>query len=468
MVLIISDSWMNENVTYNTIKYVSIMQWQLGFMRYAIMVGVGAWLVVYKMLFLGQHLINREIDANVRLTLNTPRFGLPLCDDMSRHCNHAFQSLSDLPYCLQCSARPFPESYIKQCKYYDTLSVFSESNREKTMILTYLADYHQVVDCVPSVENDFSCDGIYRFLQQHIGMNDARTQNTSSKDAFPIEEFFVADIERYTLHVEHSFHTTSGSKRIQKFFVKDMPGGWCQMQGEATQCKWHPSLCIANECSEGSLTTDMLNVSVEYDDERGRDATSRFWKRPNSLRANDYPMLTWNASDVFTVGGILDMAGIKLDVDANTSEEQSLRKSGLTIEMQIEYTNVHPWIGLWVWPWSASKPDYTFKFRQVPEMLAPDVIVSEDSSKLVQGRAGSIRHHKKGILLKVTQIGSLLEWDTFSLLVLVSATGSLWLGIQLALDLFLLYLSNYAAKYTEIIYDMRAVDGEDPKSPRAM
>eukprot|EP00928_Gymnodinium_smaydae_P017140 TRINITY_DN16546_c0_g1_i1.p1 TRINITY_DN16546_c0_g1~~TRINITY_DN16546_c0_g1_i1.p1 ORF type:complete len:477 (-),score=53.42 TRINITY_DN16546_c0_g1_i1:60-1490(-) len=461
MVIILSDDYLNENINYNTIKYLSIKSWQLGFARFALMWSWWIWVIVYKMLFMGQHLIEREIQGSLSVDAFPPRFGLATCNSYARNCDDLFQSVQDMPYCSESSFRPYADEHTRQCRFVASTDVLRDSGEDLFMIATHMSFFKLLDDCKPDRDNDFQCNGLWRMLDK-TGFK----QTTKDHPGKPLDDYFIADVERYTLHIGHHFYTSSESKEFKEVHINDMPGGWRSDQRAAGNTKdWYPSLCVRKQCAPGSLTLDMLNLTLRVEEPDGRDALqlqppekkAKYWHerddflKKKTLNANRYPMLSWNEVDVIPVGALLKMANVSLD--PTPDDASSARLTGINLEVRIEYSNRRSWIGAKVWPWSHQQAEYTYSVRPLQDAkLDFDVKVTEESA-----RAKKLKIIR-GIRILFIQTGSILEWDLFTLLVVVSASSSLWMIMQLVLDSLLVYVGKHADKYMSLVYEMKEFD----------
>jgi len=229
---------LDEIVPYPTPKIARIKDSKLGLLRYALMFIILIYVVGYQIMWRGNHLENKDLTGVYQLQLAHPT--RHNCDPQIMECMQNFTSMSKLPYCSQ---SPEAGPIKLPCQYWDAQQLMQVTD-QGLMIPTHIATFQQTRGCQPSAANNFSCVGyLYDFLD-----NKGEVQaDTKRGEATPIDEFFVADIERYTLMIDHSVRSTLG----RRSYASDMVGYWldCKRENQSDAgCLQRPIACEHKNC----------------------------------------------------------------------------------------------------------------------------------------------------------------------------------------------------------------------------
>jgi len=157
------------------------------------------------------------------------------------------------------------------------------------LLPTRIKRFDQVRSCSPSEANGWKCPRTWSYVNQ------------TDSDA-PTYDYFVADIEDFTLMFDHNFRSDKTGVQSDD---SDMNGFWLECPSDdapSTACTRHSLLCKAPHCSssrKGSRTKiDTSTYSVN-----GREIVT-------------LPMgevgLTIQKGDVFSLGTLLSLANVRL------------------------------------------------------------------------------------------------------------------------------------------------------------
>jgi len=228
--------YLDTVVPYPTPKIARIKDSKLGLLRYALMFLIMVYVVGYQIMWRGNHLETQDLAGVYQLQLDHPTRNY--CDPIDVECMQNFTSMSALPYCSQ---SPEAGPIKLPCKYFDAQQLWQLTD-QGMMIPTHMSTFYQTRGCVPSIDNDWSCVGwLYDFLDKNGQVQEKRGQ------ASPISDIFIADLERYTLLIDHSARAGGGTRS----YASDMVGYWldCNTDDDAdTGCVPRPISCGHESC----------------------------------------------------------------------------------------------------------------------------------------------------------------------------------------------------------------------------
>lgn len=202
--------YLDDLFSYETQKVVVIRDRRLGCLYYFICSVIFCYVVIFQILYCNEHFPRKSVTGNSRLLIQQPTQGN--CDPENVGCKSDFQNLEDLPYCKEYT-KGEKLAGAKPCVFADRNSIAPNGMLEAHLLIpTQVISTVQNKGCEPTAKNGHSCD------------NEYDTNGTS-------QTAYVADIERYMLHISHSYtriHLTDGG-------VSDSARGYyleCDKNGE--------------------------------------------------------------------------------------------------------------------------------------------------------------------------------------------------------------------------------------------
>lgn len=203
--------WTDFFTTYKANKMVAIKSRNLGILYRLIQLLFVLYILVWVICIQNKHLLPVAMDGSIRLTVQQPTQS---CNPMHVDCKSDYMKMSALPYCKQYSGATEgkPTSFVPwssaikanasrlkehkmqhHCVYKDNINLTFANPIPGTLFLqTRVSELPQYQQCIPTAENGWSCDGaLYQMEQSESQTN-----------------YFVADIERFTILLDHSFRVT--------------------------------------------------------------------------------------------------------------------------------------------------------------------------------------------------------------------------------------------------------------------
>lgn len=449
--------WLGESIfgvdvdtvfAYPTPKVVSIRDRTLGIVKYSLMLVIFCYVVVYQMYYMGAHFDMSAVEGISRQQWQHPvKNG---CNPSDKDCIADFTPVTELPYCTQYAGRN-ASSTRKYCKYFDAFEL-PVPLFKGVLMPTYIETFKQRLECGPGSED---CDGKYRYVNTK-----GQLQNGTGS-AVPISAAYVADVEDFTLLIDHSFRSVNGKMVSQ---ARRMEGSYkvCRTTSPP-ECTTHPIPCKHSGCQ--SARGSFFALSRRVEPAQLSRVQSALRHREKSVRPAGHLSLdaagqqsmadmaslaatsalpepySISTGDVFSLRTLLAMAGGTLDdVD---SEGEPLRYRGGALVVGIKYHNWEPWS--------------LFYTQDPPEYTVSATLRSMDKFK---HRYADDEHHDSrmlkalyGIYLVVDQSGELAFFDlTHSLLILTTALGLLMMSNTLT-DIMALYLLPRKEEYYKHKYE---------------
>jgi len=242
----------DEILAYQTPKVVNIRDRTLGVLKYIFMLIIFCYVVVFQVLYKGSHFQLDHLSGVARLQLQHPT---KLCNPMDLGCLANYSSLQKLPYCSQYTGKKAAHNR-KKCKYFDALDLLTPVDAGY-IVPSYIEIYDQSHSCKPNAANGFKCSRPYDFLDEK---GDVQKGPGRAK---PKAEFYVADIEAFTLLIDHSFRVETGSVEyddinMQGYWVDCSKKQWTLnstwLSTEA-ECKSNPIVCMHKDCKKLGMVT---------------------------------------------------------------------------------------------------------------------------------------------------------------------------------------------------------------------
>jgi len=355
---------------YETPTITVIKHRPLGLTRMMLLFGIFLYIVVYSMLYQGSHFKINDVSGMNRLQWQEP---VMQCNPMDIDCSANFTDLKDLPYCESYTGKhPATEQF--RCGYFEAWEL-PITMPGAVLLPTKFAKYNQVEVCDIHVE---SCSRKYKFV------DDDGNEQTGEGKAEPVYGSFVANVEDFTLMIDHNFRTTSGSQAhdddvMQGYFET------CDVSGD--NCTKLKIKCVKGRCkdfpSDGEPEPDFPDAPFSIDD-----------------------------GDVFSVRRLLSMAGITME---DLVGEGTRRSRGFAIVVDITYDNSLPFSFYSV----KDPPEYTFSVSTRD--------FDEFKHSFVYSKKGKERSLMKayGMDIRLIQGGEIREFDVVTCLVMLTATLTL-------------------------------------------
>jgi hypothetical protein len=335
----------DEVFAYQTPKLVVLKDRKLGFTAYGLKFAIFIYIFVYLVLYKGKHLEISGGDGVYRVTLQYPTENS--CNPDHLDCSSNFTSFEKLPYCTQS-----PEQYVtvegkqaekRDCQVVDHVEAFVE-HPEGVLLPTRMRRYDQVRGCIPSNESGWTCNGKPWVFVNSDGTLQDQDHKGHSK---PTEDYFVSDIERFTLMFDHSFRQLGGVG----FDDHDMEAYWLDCPSNdvpEADCTRKSLLCARSDCPHAEKAATAGHTAVT---EAGRTLMTL----PNGAVG-----ISIKKGDVFALGTLLGLGDV--DLDEMGDFKTVFRTRGLVLVVHIVYDNrPKHFLGLNINPWHTPKPHYTYR-----------------------------------------------------------------------------------------------------------
>jgi len=496
-------SGLDATFPYPTAKIARIKDARLGLLRYALTCIIIVYVVGFQILWKGNHLETREIAGVNQLQLDHPTSNN--CNPRHVECMQNFTSLSRLPYCAQSHAAG---SIKLPCEYWDAQKL-SQLTDQGLMIPTHISTFYQTDGCKPSAANNWTCVGyLYDYLDKK-----GNTQSNRGA-ATPIDDIFIADVERYTLLIDHSAHFSSGPQT----YASRMQGYWldCKHEGESDAgCSRVPIKCVHANCVKGSAeaqTTesrptfrgDQRSLSLAgasnhewHDEEEDGDAFAALQvqtgKELYTSRGSQSRTITTPISevaipahetrisepaisdprpqgnlesvgvaaiaegDVFSIGMLLRAANVSLDRrkhDVPSWVGGSYRSSGFVLLIRIHYTNIESWLGMKVLPWANTGPNMHYTYGISKHSSQDDFMLRQVHSRGPDDpKQARVVKEYHGIRVMIEQSGSVAVWDNIQLLLILTTTLALMAVANCITETVALHCMPESDKYWSIKFE---------------
>jgi len=325
---------------YQTTKVVELHDSRLACVYWTLFSLIILFVVGYEILYCNDHFDKRDVFGTPSLTIQQPTWNG--CNPQKDGCKSDFNSLTVLPYCSEYTGTEAPSlaEHRLPCQFADKHTVVPISGVYGSMMVPAKIEHiEEVRTCKPEVANNFTCD------------NEFERHNTSG-------DHYIADINRFTVLVSHTYHRDSLSgnnnqltghyalcNRVEPpglipyllravYGAKECPGGVRKV----------PILCKTRGCGEGGSKDSLQQLkSQERRLKRLRtsvilaagDTAEGVPEHPeeNSRASGARKSSAWEPfaiadGDVFSVDRLLSLAGVSLDNTTNLDGE-TLRESGV-------------------------------------------------------------------------------------------------------------------------------------------
>lgn len=452
---------LDDVFAYQTPKIAKIRDRKLGLLRLSLMLTIFVYIVIFQILYKGEHLKRAKINGVFRLQLQQPTMNG--CNPFHIDCFQNFSSLSELPYCSQ-SQQKYHAKKKLECKYYDAMDLFEQV--EGGMIMpTRIETIRNARGCKPSQDNNWSCKGaLYNILDESGNLKDVK------EDPY-ISDVFVADVEKFTVLIDHSFRTSQGGVYADDFSLN---GFWMKCPDGAmsgSECEKEPIHCAHDQCPgspppEGIASLATIMLQGLENGTKGR--ASKTNKQAQTLATDSHEStvsrsqvheeaIAVKKGDVFSIGELLQMAHQSLD-DFEKLEE-TVRARGMILVLRLTYTNVVPWMGLRILPWTphqgtelakwyGPRPSYQYMATVRPAYDFSVRKVYPDPEK--PGHRETVEY--QGIRIVVEQSGEIAVWSATQFLLIFTTSLGLLAVSNVLTDMLAFYVFEKRAEYLQEKY----------------
>jgi len=413
----------DEVLAYQTPKITVLKDWKLGLIAISLKLLIFCYIVLWTILHKGRHLKEIDMKGLNRLSVRHPV--QHLCDVLDVDCNSNFTDWSELPYCSESKKTYTDADQKKRCSLWDYVQMTLPW--DKGMILaTSVRRFDEERECKPSEDNDWACAGE---PFQYISANGTKQREPGA--AVPRVDEYIADIERYTVLIDHACMSANGEgtqdrvNRDMQGYVEECPHS---SHAGAMGCAPWPIPCLYDKCPAGA-------PKPSKGEAQSKGALA------SSLLASG-SAVSLNEGDIFTLGTLLRLANV--DLDEAIGGKENLRTRGLVLNVGINYDNrpAGGFLGLKVAPWKV--PEIAYSYTVVP-------LEDRDFhwSKTVDdpGAATRVVRIYSGVRLLVQQSGTLVRFDMSFFLVTVSAALGLLAVANTITDMAMMYLLARSEEY---------------------
>mmetsp|Transcript_131924 Transcript_131924/g.367800 ORF Transcript_131924/g.367800 Transcript_131924/m.367800 type:complete len:502 (-) Transcript_131924:98-1603(-) len=417
---------LDEALAYHTPKITVLKDRKLGLIAISLKLLIFSYIVLWTILYKGKHLKSFELQGLHRLSIRHPTEHL--CNVLDADCNSNFTDYTELPYCSESQKTYTHTEQKKRCSTWDYLEAGIPLD-EGMLVATRVRRFDEKRDCAPSQDNGWACTGApFRYVSTN------GTRQRKSGAAVPKIDKYVADIEHYTLLIDHRCtradgdHADDRDDRSMLGYVEE-----CTPSGHAgaTGCTQQPIPCISNKCPAGSVEPS-----------EGEPQSKR--ALASGILASGSAVST-RTGDVFTLGALLRLANI--DLDRIVGEAENLRTRGLVLVIKIGYDNrpAGGFLGLKVGPWNM--PEIRYSYKIVPLQgrhfhTGPMTVADPNDNARVERIFSGVR-------LVVEQGGTIVTFDLSFFLVTVTTALGLLVVANSITDMVMMYLLPRSAEYTQ-------------------
>jgi len=444
---------LDEVFAYQTPKIVILKDRKLGFIAISLKVLIFVYIFLWTILFQGTHLSVADVDGVNRLSVRNPT--RHMCDSFRVGCRANYTPFTELPYCLESNKTLKGAGKKLTCQAWDSVEVVQPAE-SGILLPTRVRKFEQVRGCEPSADNGWICDGA-----PYENLAEDGTEQTEEGEAVPLYHAYVADIEHFTLLIDHSFRRYGGMQADDM----EMPGHYYECpsrDAHVTECDLRQIPCVHEDCPAGTVKTSkeehlLLALrggrahTVAFDN-RGVAAFTKVRaaheETPAMLASklmsepSGYAGVAVKKGDVFTVGSLLRLA--KVDLDDSGKYPSSYRGRGMVLVVHIQYDNRPSggFLGLQITPWRTPEPFYTYR---ITTREAYDYRLMKSYNDPANPRR-SVRVYN-GIRVVVEQSGTIALWDTAQFLVTMTTAMGLMAAANFVTDFLLMYILSKSEEY---------------------
>lgn len=423
----------NYILAYYSYKTVMIKDARVGCMNYMLKVAIAAYILLYQLIRNLGYLAFAQAENTVRISLQQPTRDISsglTCNPKDFRCRDAFAGIGELPYCCaqnsSCTndgARgcrcTFSELPNYNCTYMDGGTAIWTTDFTG-LVVTY----------------------VHQFLEQRnedcfVGRTDTATARCDRLwFQLDSEKYFVADIESFTLLVDHQVRLDWGRASAYDLELVGMTMSFWEMPGFLYVGSEKPeqrALCLRNSRAlDAVLNGKPTNTAPCY-------------IPPQRIK----PGHSATGGDFFSVGTLLEAAGTSLDAINHYGAQR--RQQGFVVLLDIDYSNTMLWKG-------RVDMHYVYKPVAVPGTRYKKKRI--ESSVSHPGRRMQFDMH--GILFVVQASGELAAFSFFELLLQLTTSLALLAVSTFCVNILANYVLHLRMYYQEALYQ-ETVDYEGIK-----
>lgn len=466
----LGDTWCGTDVdavfAYQTPKAVKIKDRTLGLTRLWLTLAIFLYIVVFQVAYNGEHFEEEAIDGLHRLQFQQPTKGH--CNPMDVQCDDNFASPMTLPYCTQYVGDQ-PATFQKQCILKDALGL-PIVLPGGVLVPTYIEKFAQVKVC-PSDEED--CVKEYRYANN---VSRRATLERGTGEATARNAAFVNDVEDFSLMIDHSFSTRSGSMGFDDF---KMQGYYLDYSADGENYEKKPMKCEHEHCERLGLefpqvTSSPSNGSIarRLGRRQERQADSFLEVDEGDDKFSGRRVFSIKDGDVMSFKTLLAIAarpsvgtehpvgGYTLD-DVVNEKGETRRLRGAAVVITIRYSNFAHWRIFSV----KERPEYTLSVQLRPAEEFKTIFISE--------QAPAAREVEKayGTYVIVQQVGNIQTFSALNALIVITPALGLLAMANVLTDFLALYVMPRSEVYGELKYQesenvhyMESVKSDSPKA----
>jgi len=454
---------------YATPKVVRIQDRTLGVLKIFLSLVIFAYIFVFQIWYRGEHFQMTTVQGIARMQWQEPT--LSWCNPRDIDCEANYVSVQNLPYCSGYRGSN-ASTVVRKCGYYDAMDLPIDLPGG-TLLPTFIRTYKQARGCAP--DDLASCQRTFKYLDAN------GTIQRGEGGARPINESFVADIEDFTLLIDHSFRTADGSMAFDDF---NMQGYWslCEGGSAGKDCVKRPIKCVHSNCKEalggisGGPTVSFLagggGGGQESQGERrararqarvgflgfrrgmsnisiGRDPSATERAAAAEAKKADLGIISISNGDVVSLKTLLAMARLSLDHSwwVNGSEPRSLRLRGTALVVNIQYHNLKPWMLFR----TQNPPEYTISVTTRPINKFKHTYVTSETA---EGRMFKVAY---GVYIILEQSGEIGHFTFVHSLIILTAA----MGLFAVANTFTDILAMYVLPKRQLYQGLKFEDSED-------
>jgi len=445
---------------YQTTKIVQLNDRRLGCVYYSLLILIVFFVLGFEILYSNDHFDKRDVTGTPQMNIQQPTKNG--CNPSHDDCESNFTPLVDLPYCTEYrgnSSQMKPE-FQHECVFADSHTLVPSTVTGSSIFIPTRFDQSvEVRDCMPSPSNNYTCRNEFQ-----------KVNNTGKK--------YVADIERYTLLISHSYQrdTVSGNNnQLEGSYLECKRGGSSGFITGVKEALFGAEECPGGyerrriRCATGTCDVRKLPQSLW---QRGRQSIAMYLEPGATQRARRRGRVRGVAlnadglagavappsdayaipdGDVFSIAKLLRLAGISLDRTRNLDDEP-LRDAGAVLDIEVVYNNLHHFTSTF----GNTRVEYWYKVAARPlHQVKKEIVVWSDEHS--ERRVIENRH---GIDIVVKVQGTFGFFSIVNLvLMLTTAAAMLTVATVLTDKIAMNFLADRAF-YSQLKYQVADAPGE--------
>eukprot|EP00418_Pyrodinium_bahamense_P001434 CAMPEP_0179016556 /NCGR_PEP_ID=MMETSP0796-20121207/3381_1 /TAXON_ID=73915 /ORGANISM="Pyrodinium bahamense, Strain pbaha01" /LENGTH=444 /DNA_ID=CAMNT_0020712251 /DNA_START=153 /DNA_END=1488 /DNA_ORIENTATION=+ len=409
---------------------------------------------VFQIWYKGQHFELSPVQGIARQQWQQPTKG---CNPSHIDCKSNWNKLTELPYCAQYTGNHSAQ-IVEDCEYFDGIEL-PITLPGGVLLPTYVATFRQGLRC-PS--GSTVCDRKFGYL-------DAGGEPQGGTGyAMPTSAAFVADVERFTVLVDHSFRTMNGKVAHDDL---SMQGYFQTCRRESSSCEKKPIRCMHSACREMGMYTGGARDSLLSSSMRVASRWRTGGRRASQLAEGsalrtDAAGLSLNEAlaetaasveesviaiedgDVLSLRTLLSMAGLSLDEpvlkESDRNDTRTIRLRGAALVLHIHYDNTKPWTLFR----PQDPPEYTLSVTSRPVHKFKHRYVASE------GPTGRELRSAYGVYIVVEQSGEIASFNMVHSLVILTTALGLLMAANTFTDLLALYVLPRKEMYKDLKFQV--------------